>query len=115
MSLDRPLVFRNAMHRYEMTIDVLEGVTQYLMNASTIVGSCADLLANPERLNDAKDPLRNTLWFDAEDINGLLAQWRACVADAWAAWNALPGPQQAGVKPPRFDMVLNDPKVLRQK
>ena len=115
MSFDSAPVFQNALHRYELTIEVLEGVTQYLKNASTIVGSCADLLANPQRLNDKSDPLRDTLWFDAEDINVLLAQWRACVADAWAAWSALPGSQQARVKPPRFEIVTTDAKVLRQR
>jgi hypothetical protein len=115
MSFDSAPVFRNALHHYELTIEVLEGVTQYLANASTIVGSCADLLANPQRLKDQSDPLRNTLWFDAQDINVLLAQWRACVADAWAAWSALPGAQQALVTPPRFDIVTNDAKILRQR
>jgi uncharacterized membrane protein len=95
----------DAMHRYAVAIQVLEGMTRYLADASVVVERCADLLKSPQRISDEKDPLRGTLWFTAADLNAILAQWRICVNDAWAAWNELPGRQQANVEPPRFGML----------
>lgn len=93
------------MHRYAVAIDALERMTEFLAAASDVVTSCADLLKSPQRINDEKDPLRGTMWFNAADLNAMLAQWRTCVNDAWAAWNELPGRQQAAVAPPRFGML----------
>jgi len=99
------LHFPDAMRRYALAIEALERITDFLAAASDVVTNCADLLKSPERLSDEKDPLRGTLWFNAADLNAILAQWRICVNDAWAAWNELPGRQQANVEPPRFGML----------
>ena len=97
--------FPDAMERYAVAIEALERITEFLAAASDVVTSCADLLKSPQRISDEKDPLRGTLWFTAADLNAILAQWRICVNDAWAAWNELPGRQQANVEPPRFGML----------
>ena len=105
----------DAMHRYAVAVQMLEGMTRYLADASDVVGSCADLLKSPQRIGDENHSLRGTLWFNATDLNALLAQWRIVVADAWAAWNALPSHQQAKVEPPQFRMILHDGDFFRQR
>ncbi len=105
----------DAPDRYAVAIQVLEGMTRYLADASGVVGSCADLLKSPQRIGDEKDSLRGTLWFNTADLNAMLAQWRVCVADAWTAWNELPAPEQAKVDPPRFGMVLHDSDFFRRR
>lgn len=97
--------FPDAMRRYAVAIETLEGITQYLVDASDLVTSCADLLKSPQRIGDERDPLRGTLWLNTAELNAMLARWRMCVNDAWAAWNELPGHQQASVEPPRFGML----------
>ena len=99
--------FPDAMRRYAVAIETLEGITQYLADASDLVTSCADLLKSPQRIGDEKDPLRGALWLNTAELNVMLAQWRICVNDAWAAWNELPGHQQANVDPPRFEILPN--------
>ena len=105
----------DAMRRYAVAIQMLEGMTRYLADASDVVGSCADLLKSPQRIGDEKDSLRGTLWFDTADLNAMLAQWRVCVADAWTAWNELSGLQQANVEPPRFGLILHDSDFFRRR
>ena len=105
----------DAMHRYAVAVQMLEGATRHLADASDVVGSCADLLKSPQRIGDENDSLRGTLWFNATDLNVLLAQWRIVVADAWTAWNELPGLQQAKVEPPRFRMILHESDFFRQR
>lgn len=108
-------VFRDAMHRYTASIEILEGVTRYLADASSVVESCADLLRNPQRIGNDEDSLRGTLWFNAADLDAMLAQWRVCVDDAWVAWNALPGHLQKSVAPPRFGMISDRGKFFKQR
>jgi uncharacterized membrane protein len=103
------------MERYAVAIEALERITEFLVAASDVVTSCADLLKSPQRIGDEKDSLRGTLWFTTADLNGILAQWRVCVADAWTAWNDLPGPEQAKVEPPRFALILRDSDFFRHR
>ena len=105
----------DAMHRYAVAIQVLEGMTRYLADASVVVERCADLLKSPYRIGDEKDSLRGTLWFTTADLNGILAQWRVCVADAWTAWNELSASEQAKLEPPRFGMILRDSDFFRHR
>lgn len=101
---DGPAPFTTPMHRYEVLLDVFEGVNRYLGQVAATLETGADVLRNPSRLGSRFDPAYGTIWVSAADMDALLKQWHMCLSEVWTAWNHLPADQQATVRRPSHHM-----------
>ena len=107
--------FFSSLHRYEVLLDVFEGVSRYLGEAAATLEIGADVLRNPLRLGSRFDPAFGTIWVSAAYMDTLLKQWQISLSDAWAAWNQLPGEQQAAVRRPSHSMIAFSGTVFKDK
>jgi hypothetical protein len=107
--------FFSSLHRYEVLLDVFEGVNRYLGEVAATLETGADVLRNPSRLGNRFDPAYGTIWVSAADMDTLLKQWQMCLSDVWAAWSQLPGEQQAAVRRPSHSMIAFSGTVFKDK
>jgi hypothetical protein len=110
-----PSLFRSPLHRYELLLDVFEGVNRYLGDVANTLQTGADVLRNPSRLGNRADTAYGTIWVSATDMDTLLKQWHLCLSEAWAAWNALPADQQATVRRPSHNMIAFTGAVFKDR
>lgn len=110
-----PSPFRSPLHRYELMLDVFEGVNRYLGDVANTLQTGADVLRNPSRLGNRFDPAYGMIWVSTTDMDALLKQWHMCLAEAWAAWNALPGEQQATVPRPSHNLFAFAGTVFKDR
>ena len=110
-----PSPFRSPLHRYELLLDVFEGVNRYLGDVANTLQTGADVLRNPSRLRNSDDPAYGTLWVSAADMDALLKQWHMCLSEVWAAWNALPAAQQATVRRPGHNLFAFAGTVFKDR
>jgi hypothetical protein len=107
--------FISSLHRYEVLLDVFEGVSRYLGEVAATLEIGADVLRNPSRLGSRFDPAYGTIWVSAADMDTLLKQWQMSLSDAWAAWNQLPGEQQAAVRRPSHNLIALSSTVFKDR
>lgn len=100
-----PSPFQSPLHRYEILLDVFEGVNRYLGEVAETLQMGADLLRNPARLGNRFDPAYGTIWVSTADMDALLKQWHMCLSEVWTAWNSLPASQQSTVRRPSHNMI----------
>lgn len=96
--------FMTPLHRYEVLLEVFEGVNQYLGEVAATLETGADVLRNPSRLGNRSDPAYGTIWVSVADMDALLKQWHMCLSEAWTAWSLLPADQQATVRRPSHQL-----------
>jgi hypothetical protein len=107
--------FISSLHRYEVLLDVFEGVSRYLGEVAATLEIGADVLRNPSRLGSRFDPAYGTIWVSAADMDTLLKQWQMSLSDAWAASNQLPGEQQAAVRRPSHNLIALSGTVFKDR
>jgi len=96
--------FMTPLHRYEVLLDVFEGINRYLGEVAATLETGAQVLRNPSRLGNRHDPAYGTIWVSAADMDALLKQWHMSLSEAWTAWNHLPADQQATVRRPSHNL-----------
>ncbi len=112
---DAGSVFRSPAHRYEVLLDVFEGVNRYIAHVGAMMENGAGVLKDPSRLGDPSDPAYGTIWASATDMNMLLKQWQICLNEAWTAWNQLPAGEQASVPRPSHALIAYQGQVFKEK
>lgn len=107
--------FISSLHRYEVLLAVFEGVNRYLGEVAATLETGAAVLRNPSRLENRFDAAYGTIWVSAADMDAMLKQWQMCLSDAWAAWNQLPGEEQAAVRRPSHNMIAFSGTVFKDR